>query len=67
MLRLVGASGNNLKHVNLELPLGLFVCVTGVSGSGKSTLVNDTLYAAVAQHLYGSSDEPAPHESDQRT
>ena len=63
VLRLHGASGNNLKHVNLDLPLGLFVCITGVSGSGKSTLVNDTLYAAVAQHLYGSSDEPAPHES----
>ena len=63
MLRLSGASGNNLKSVNLELPLGLFVCVTGVSGSGKSTLVNDTLYAAAAQHLYGSSAEPAPHES----
>ena len=63
VLRLCGASGNNLKHVNLELPLGLFVCITGVSGSGKSTLVNDTLYAAVAQHLYGSSTEPAAHES----
>jgi excinuclease ABC subunit A len=60
-LRLTEASGNNLKHVTLELPVGLFVCVTGVSGSGKSTLVNDTLYAAVARHLYGSSAEPAPH------
>jgi len=39
------------------------VCVTGVSGSGKSTLVNDTLYAAVARHLYGSTTEPAPHEA----
>jgi len=56
-----GAHGNNLKDVDLELPLGLFVCVTGVSGSGKSTLVNDTLYAAVARFLYGSSAEPAPH------
>ncbi|MGB9129469.1 MAG: excinuclease ABC subunit UvrA [Thiobacillus sp.] len=55
------ASGNNLKHVTLNLPVGLFVCVTGVSGSGKSTLINDTLYAAVARHLYGSSTEPAPH------
>jgi excinuclease ABC subunit A len=60
---LKGAHGNNLKHVALELPLGLLVCVTGVSGSGKSTLINDTLYAAVARHLYGSSAEPAPHES----
>jgi len=63
VLRLCGASGNNLKSVDLELPLGLFVCVTGVSGSGKSTLVNDTLYQAAAQHLYGSSGEPAPHVS----
>ena len=55
------ASGNNLKNVTLKLPVGLFVCVTGVSGSGKSTLINDTLYAAVARHLYGSSAEPAPH------
>jgi len=57
------ARGHNLKEVELKLPLGLFVCVTGVSGSGKSTLINDTLYAAVARHLYGSSAEPAPHES----
>jgi excinuclease ABC subunit A len=56
-----GASGNNLKDVDLELPLGLLVCVTGVSGSGKSTLVNDTLYAAVARTLYGATTEPAPH------
>ncbi len=62
-LRIRGASGNNLKSAELELPLGLFVCVTGVSGSGKSTLINDTLYRAVARHLYGSTDEPAPHES----
>ena len=58
-----GATGNNLKEVDFSLPLGLFVCITGVSGSGKSTLINDTLYAAVARHLYGSSAEPAPHES----
>jgi excinuclease ABC subunit A len=57
------ARGNNLKAVDLELPLGLLVCVTGVSGSGKSTLINDTLYAAVARHLYGAAAEPAPHES----
>jgi excinuclease ABC subunit A len=58
-----GASGNNLKDVTLELPTGLLVCITGVSGSGKSTLVNDTVYAAVARHLYGAQAEPAPHES----
>jgi excinuclease ABC subunit A len=57
-----GACGNNLRQVDCSLPVGLFVCVTGVSGSGKSTLVNDTLYAAAARHLYGSADEPAPHE-----
>ncbi len=62
-LRIEGASGNNLKNVNLNLPVGLFVCVTGVSGSGKSTLVNDTLYHAAARHLYGSSAEPAPHQN----
>jgi excinuclease ABC subunit A len=58
-----GARGNNLKEVELALPLGLLVCVTGVSGSGKSTLINDTLYAAVARQLYGATAEPAPHES----
>ena len=61
MLQIVRASGNNLKEVTLNLPVGLMVCVTGVSGSGKSTLINDTLYPAVAQHLYGSSTEPAQH------
>ena len=60
---IAGARGNNLKELSVSLPLGLFVCVTGVSGSGKSTLINDTLYAALARHLYGASAEPAPHES----
>jgi excinuclease ABC subunit A len=60
VVRLLGARGNNLKSVQLNLPVGLFVCVTGVSGSGKSTLINDTLYRSVAQQLYGSSTEPAP-------
>ncbi len=62
-LKLKGASGNNLKGVDLELPVGLLTSVTGVSGSGKSTLINDTLYAAVAQHLYGSSRDIAPYGS----
>jgi excinuclease ABC subunit A len=63
VLTLVGARGNNLKDVTLELPVGLFVCVTGVSGSGKSTLVNDTLYHAVARHLHGAATEPAAHDT----
>ncbi|WIM05375.1 MAG: excinuclease ABC subunit UvrA [Candidatus Nitricoxidivorans perseverans] len=60
-LKVLGAAGNNLKNVDLAIPVGLFTCVTGVSGSGKSTLINDTLYAACARHLYGSAVEPAPH------
>jgi excinuclease ABC subunit A len=59
-LKMTHATGNNLKDVTLDLPVGLLTCVTGVSGSGKSTLINDTLYRAIAQHLYGSSTEPAP-------
>ncbi|MBL8474230.1 MAG: excinuclease ABC subunit UvrA [Rhodocyclaceae bacterium] len=59
---LQGARGNNLKSARLELPVGLFTCVTGVSGSGKSTLINDTLYAAAAHHLYGSALAPAAHD-----
>lgn len=60
-LKLLGASGNNLKNVDLEIPAGLFVCVTGVSGSGKSTLINDTLYALAARELNGAGSSPAPH------
>jgi len=60
-LKLIGAQGNNLKDITLDLPVGLLTCITGVSGSGKSTLINDTLYAAVARHLYGSAAEPAPY------
>ncbi len=60
VLTITGAAGNNLREVTLNLPVGLFVCVTGVSGSGKSTLINDTLYHAIARHLYGSTTEPAP-------
>jgi len=62
-LELKGAKGNNLKNVHLKLPIGLLTCITGVSGSGKSSLINDTLYRAVAHHLYGSHTEPAEHTS----
>ena len=60
---LSGATGNNLKGVTLDLPLGLLVCVTGVSGSGKSTLVNDTLQPILSQHFYHSLRAPLPYES----
>jgi excinuclease ABC subunit A len=60
-LRVLGATGNNLKNVDLGIPVGLLTCVTGVSGSGKSTLINDTLYTAIARTLYGGSSEPAAH------
>jgi excinuclease ABC subunit A len=63
VLRIEGASGNNLKDVTVDVPVGLLTCVTGVSGSGKSTLVNDTLYAAVARVLYRAHEEPAPHRA----
>ena len=64
-IRVVNASGNNLRGVSVAFPVGLLTCVTGVSGSGKSTLVNDTLYAAVARQLYRAHDEPAEHEEIQ--
>ena len=64
MLILQGATGNNLKSVTLELPLGLMTCVTGVSGSGKSTLINNTLYPIAATALNGAETlHPAPYES----
>ncbi|MBS0452811.1 MAG: excinuclease ABC subunit UvrA [Proteobacteria bacterium] len=62
-IRVLGATGNNLKNVSVAFPVGLLTCVTGVSGSGKSTLVNDTLYASVARTLYRAHEEPAPHEA----
>ncbi|MFM2276416.1 MAG: hypothetical protein RL211_2288 [Pseudomonadota bacterium] len=64
-IRVINATGNNLRGVSVAFPVGLFTCVTGVSGSGKSTLVNDTLYAAVARQLYRAHEEPAPHEEIQ--
>jgi excinuclease ABC subunit A len=63
MLRIEGATGNNLKDVDLEIPTGLFTAITGVSGSGKSTLVNDTLYALAANEINGASHKPAPHRA----
>ncbi|HLS06179.1 MAG TPA: excinuclease ABC subunit UvrA, partial [Wenzhouxiangella sp.] len=63
LLTISGATGNNLKGVDLELPAGLFVCVTGVSGSGKSTLINETLYKLSARELNNASAQPAPHQS----
>ena len=62
-LRLNGCTGNNLKSVNLAIPDGRLVCITGVSGSGKSTLINDTLATAVAQQLQRAQTEPAPYQS----
>lgn len=61
-LKIVGARGNNLKDVTVDIPLGLFTCITGVSGGGKSTLVIDTLYKAVARKLNGSIEHPASHD-----
>ncbi|MFD2678366.1 excinuclease ABC subunit UvrA [Camelimonas lactis] len=61
-LRLTGASGNNLKHVTADIPLGTFTAITGVSGGGKSTLIIDTLYRAVARRLNGALEHPAPFE-----
>jgi excinuclease ABC subunit A len=62
-LELKGATGNNLKNVNLKLPLGTFICVTGVSGSGKSTLINETLYPILSKHAYDSKLVPMPYKS----
>ena len=60
---LKGATGNNLRGVDLDLPLGMLVCVTGVSGSGKSTLINDTLQPILSQHFYRSLRAPLPYQS----
>ena len=61
-LRIVGARENNLKNITAEIPLGTFVCVTGVSGSGKSSLITDILYRALAQSLYRARERPGAHE-----
>jgi excinuclease ABC subunit A len=62
-ITLTGATGNNLKEVNLTLPLGKFICVTGVSGSGKSSLINETLYPILSAHFYRSDKKPLPYKS----
>ena len=62
-IRLHGASGNNLKHVDVEFPLGKLIVVTGVSGSGKSTLINETLQPILSQHFYRSLKKPMPYDS----
>jgi excinuclease ABC subunit A len=62
-IELKGASGNNLKDVNLKLPLGKLICVTGVSGSGKSTLINETLYPLLSMHFYNSVKKPMDYRS----
>lgn len=62
-LKIVGATGNNLKNVSVEFPLGTLTCITGVSGSGKSTLINETLQPILSQHFYRSLKDPMPYES----
>ena len=62
VLKLSGATGNNLKNVTATFPLGKFICVTGVSGSGKSTLINETLYPILSHHVYKSKTEPLPYK-----
>ncbi|CAH9019640.1 excinuclease ABC subunit UvrA [Candidatus Nitrosacidococcus sp. I8] len=63
IISICGATGNNLQNINVEFPLGLMICVTGVSGSGKSTLINDTLFPIIAQKLYQATTKPAPYQS----
>jgi len=62
VLRVIGATGNNLKNVTGEIPVGTFTCITGVSGGGKSTFTIETLYKQAARRLNNASDAPAPHE-----
>jgi len=61
-IKLTGATGNNLKNVDLSVPLGKLICVTGVSGSGKSTLINETLYPIINQHIYKAVKKPLPYK-----
>lgn len=63
VITLIGATGNNLKNITVEFPLGKMICITGVSGSGKSSLVNGTLYPILSHHFYRSQQEPLPYTS----
>ncbi|MBV1882945.1 MAG: excinuclease ABC subunit UvrA [Pseudomonadales bacterium] len=63
VLSIISASGNNLKEVDLHIPIGLFTCITGVSGSGKSTLINQTLHPIVTNSIYGNNQKTAPYKS----
>jgi excinuclease ABC subunit A len=63
VISLKGATGNNLKNISVDFPLGKFICVTGVSGSGKSSLINETLYPVMNQYFYNSTAKPLPYTS----
>ncbi len=63
LLELKGATGHNLKHIDVKIPLGKLICITGVSGSGKSSLINETLYPILSQHFYKSIQKPLPYKS----
>ncbi|MCM8820711.1 MAG: excinuclease ABC subunit UvrA, partial [Candidatus Omnitrophica bacterium] len=62
-LQVIGARHNNLKNINIKIPLGMFICITGVSGSGKSSLVEDVLYKGIKKILYSSKEEPGEHDA----
>src|SRR5690606_40692712 len=61
-IRVIGARGNNLRNITADIPLGLFVCITGVSGGGKSTFLIETLYKAASRRIMGAREHPAEHD-----